>query len=263
MSKHTLTRQRSPRQRSRVVGFAGALICGTAALVAVIGAGPVPGVATAMYPSRLTGHLTRLSTPNSAQDPTTSDSMSATNSTDLTMGAVPSPTGPWTGRAGSRASAASRGQARTTATKPPVATTTTAAAKPAAQPNTSTAESQVAVLTNAQRKTAGCANLTVNAALAKAARAHSLDMATRGYFSHTSPDGTLFSDRITTAGYRWSLAAENIASGQATPAEVTTAWMNSPGHRANIVNCGLREIGVGLAANASGTLYWTQEFGTA
>ena len=72
-------------------------------------------------------------------------------------------------------------------------------------------------------------------------------MATNDYFSHTSQDGTSFATRITNAGYKWSGAAENIAKGQRTPADVMKAWMNSSGHRANILNCGLKDLGVGLA----------------
>jgi uncharacterized protein YkwD len=87
-------------------------------------------------------------------------------------------------------------------------------------------------------------------------------MAARGYFSHTTPDGVTFSTRISNAGYQWSMAAENIAKGQPTPAAVMQAWMNSAGHRTNILNCGYRNLGVGLAYDASRTPVWTQDFGT-
>ena len=79
-----------------------------------------------------------------------------------------------------------------------------------------------------------------------------------------SPDGRTPFDRMTAAGYRYSTAAENIAAGQRTPQDVMTAWMNSPGHRANILNCALRQIGVGYATGSSSQygVYWTQDFGT-
>lgn len=123
-------------------------------------------------------------------------------------------------------------------------------------------EAAVVDLVNDERATAGCPALTVDDWLTAAARAHSADMAARDYFSHTTPEGVAFSTRITNAGYRWSSAGENIAKGQRTPQEVMTAWMNSEGHRANILNCGFVNLGVGVAANASGVLLWTQDFAT-
>ncbi|MQY03345.1 CAP domain-containing protein [Actinomadura macrotermitis] len=119
--------------------------------------------------------------------------------------------------------------------------------------------SQVVTLVNAQRAKNGCRPLTVNAKLGRAAQAHSADMAARHYFDHTSKDGRSPGDRITAAGYRWITYGENIAMGQQTPASVMNAWMNSSGHRANILNCAFKEIGVGVAL--SGGPYWTQDFG--
>jgi uncharacterized protein YkwD len=123
---------------------------------------------------------------------------------------------------------------------------------------------QVVTLTNAERAKAGCGPLTVNATLIAVAQAHSQDMATNNYFDHNSQDGRTPFDRMTAAGYRYSTAAENIAAGQRTPQDVMTAWMNSPGHRANILNCALKQIGVGYATGSSSQYgaYWTQDFGT-
>ena len=123
---------------------------------------------------------------------------------------------------------------------------------------------QVVTLTNAERAKAGCGPLTVNATLTAVAQAHSQDMATNNYFDHNSQDGRTPFDRMTAAGYRYSTAAENIAAGQRTPQDVMTAWMNSPGHRANILNCALKQIGVGYATGSSSQygVYWTQDFGT-
>jgi uncharacterized protein YkwD len=123
-------------------------------------------------------------------------------------------------------------------------------------------EAQVLTLVNQERAKAGCAALTRDSKLASAARAHSADMAAKGYFDHTTPSGVTAAQRITNAGYRWSSMGENIAEGQRTPAEVMQAWMNSSGHRANILNCGFRNIGVGLAYNSSHTPFWTQDFAT-
>lgn len=120
---------------------------------------------------------------------------------------------------------------------------------------------QVVSLTNAERAKNGCGALTVDSRLQAAAQGHSDDMVARNFFDHTDPSGRSPGDRITAAGYRWSTYGENIAYGQRTPAAVMSAWMNSSGHRANILNCKFRNIGVGVTLK-SGTPYWTQNFGT-
>jgi uncharacterized protein YkwD len=120
----------------------------------------------------------------------------------------------------------------------------------------------VVTLTNAQRTANGCPALRVNAILTRVAQAHSADMAANNYFSHTSQDGRSPFQRMTDAGYQFRSAAENIAAGQRTPQDVVTGWMNSAGHRANILNCSLTEIGVGYATGGSYGRYWTQDFGT-
>jgi uncharacterized protein YkwD len=155
-----------------------------------------------------------------------------------------------------------------TPSAPPAGPTATGAtpatARTTARPlsGNSSYEAQVVTLVNQQRSAAGCAALTVDSRLTAAARGHSQDMAQRNYFDHNTPEGVTPWTRITNAGYHFSTAAENIAEGQPTPAAVMDAWMNSPGHRANILNCALRNIGVGLAYNARHTPYWTQDFAT-
>nr|WP_282693953.1 CAP domain-containing protein [Streptomyces sp. CC208A] len=121
------------------------------------------------------------------------------------------------------------------------------------------AADQVIELVNAERAKAGCGPLTANATLTSAAQGHSDDMAARDFFDHTDPDGDGPGDRITAAGYPWSTYGENIAKGQTTPEQVMDAWMNSPGHRANILNCSFKEIGIGI--HTDGGPYWTQVFG--
>nr|WP_276514143.1 CAP domain-containing protein [Actinomadura citrea] len=116
-------------------------------------------------------------------------------------------------------------------------------------------------MTNAERAKNGCGALTVDSRLQAAAQGHSDDMVARDFFDHTDPSGKNPGDRITAAGYRWSTYGENIAYGQRTPAAVMSAWMNSSGHRANILNCRFKNIGVGVTLK-SGTPYWTQNFGT-
>lgn len=119
---------------------------------------------------------------------------------------------------------------------------------------------EIVKLVNAERSKAGLPALTKNSDLCRVARLKSEDMIARGYFAHTSPTyGSPF-DMMESFGFRFTAAAENIAYGQRTPADVMRAWMNSPGHRSNILSANVSEIGVGVAANPSGVLYWTQMF---
>ncbi|MFI5497189.1 CAP domain-containing protein [Actinoplanes sp. NPDC051859] len=129
---------------------------------------------------------------------------------------------------------------------------------------TQRAENEVVRLVNQERAKAGCAAVTVDSRLAGAAKAHSQDMASNRFFAHTNRQGKSPSQRVTAAGYKFRLTGENIAFGQADAAAVMKAWMNSSGHRANILKCGYKNIGVGLALrNDSGRQvpFWTQEFG--
>ncbi|MFF4216676.1 sigma-70 family RNA polymerase sigma factor [Streptomyces nondiastaticus] len=130
----------------------------------------------------------------------------------------------------------------------------------AAGPGGGSLGQQVTALVNAERAKAGCSPLTENSTLDRAAQGHSDDMAARGFFNHTNPDGKGPGDRITAAGYSWSTYGENIAYGQQTPASVMDSWMNSDGHRKNILNCSFKEIGVGVN-QAPGGPRWTQVFG--
>ncbi|MEU6089839.1 CAP domain-containing protein [Streptomyces sp. NPDC047085] len=100
--------------------------------------------------------------------------------------------------------------------------------------------------------------------IAPAAQRHTVDMAQDHYVGHTGSNGSTMVDRFEAAGYTgWSSLAENVAAGQATAAGVVKAWMKSPGHRANILNCSLKHIGVGYvkASGSAGGPYWTQDFG--
>ncbi|MFE0538858.1 sigma-70 family RNA polymerase sigma factor [Streptomyces nigra] len=119
---------------------------------------------------------------------------------------------------------------------------------------------QVVALVNKERAAAGCGPLAEDSLLDKSAQTHSADMAARDFFDHTNPDGADPGQRITAAGYRWSTYGENIAMGQQTPEAVMESWMNSPGHRANILNCSFKDIGVGVHEGPGGP-WWTQNFG--
>ncbi|MER6329650.1 CAP domain-containing protein [Streptomyces sp. NPDC001034] len=155
-----------------------------------------------------------------------------------------------------RPTAAARpGTAGTPAPTPTASSTPTTAATAA-----SGFAAQIVQLVNAERAKAGCRPLTLDAKLTEAAQEHSADMAAHQNMSHTGSDGSDPGTRITRAGYTWSAYGENVAYGYSTAAEVMAGWMSSPGHRANILDCGFQEIGVGLAQPGS---YWTQDFGTA
>lgn len=125
---------------------------------------------------------------------------------------------------------------------------------------TTTQENEVIRLVNIERSKAGLQQLKTNWQLSRVARYKSADMANKGYFSHNSPTyGTPF-QMMESFGLRFSAAGENIAYGQRTPAEVMRDWMNSSGHRNNILSRSFTEIGVGLAKNKNGVCYWTQQF---
>ncbi|MFJ8312535.1 MULTISPECIES: CAP domain-containing protein [unclassified Streptomyces] len=121
------------------------------------------------------------------------------------------------------------------------------------------AAATVMSLVNQQRAQAGCMPVKSDAALASLATAFSDDMAARGFFDHTDPDGKSPWDRAAKAGIQ-GLGGENIARGQADAKAVMDAWMNSPGHRANILNCEYKSLGVGVHFGPGGP-WWTQDFG--
>lgn len=121
--------------------------------------------------------------------------------------------------------------------------------------------SEVISLTNAERAAAGLRPLAGDPRLASAAQAHSADMVARGFYSHTSPEGGQPWDRAAAAGCTHRGIGENIACGQRSPAEVVQGWMNSPGHRANILKPDFTHIGIGFAGGGRRGTYWTQLFG--
>ncbi|WLR52206.1 CAP domain-containing protein [Bacillus tianshenii] len=121
-------------------------------------------------------------------------------------------------------------------------------------------EKQVVQLTNQERAKQGLKPLQADASLAKVARTKSADMRDKGYFSHNSPTyGSPF-NMMKQFGIQYTAAAENIAAGQPSPEAVVKAWMDSPGHRRNILNPDMTHIGVGYAEGGSYGKYWTQMF---
>ncbi|WP_071516110.1 CAP domain-containing protein [Geitlerinema sp. PCC 9228] len=122
--------------------------------------------------------------------------------------------------------------------------------------------------TNLERTQRGLSPLVPNQDLTEAAQTHSENMAFQDFFSHTGVNGADVSDRVLDEGYRYTSVAENIAAGYTNAEAVVEGWMNSPGHRENILNPDLKEIGVGyhFLANDTGDTnynhYWTQVFAT-
>ncbi|WP_285473108.1 CAP domain-containing protein [Actinoplanes sp. NBRC 101535] len=129
-----------------------------------------------------------------------------------------------------------------------------------AKPTEKTLQAEINQLINVERAQHGCAPLTENKALTAAARTHSSWMAQTGTFSHTGNAGSSFVARAKAAGYA-KPSAENIAYGYRTAGAVVQGWMNSTGHRTNILNCKSTTVGIGVVFSASGTPYYTQDFG--
>lgn len=123
-------------------------------------------------------------------------------------------------------------------------------------------EAEVLTLVNLQRLLNGCPPLRLDKQLRKAARRHSRAMARANIMAHQLEGEAAFTRRITRAGYRWQRVAENVALGFDSAQSVMDAWMNSPDHRTNILDCRLQDIGVGIVLH-DGALWWTQDFGAA
>ena len=130
----------------------------------------------------------------------------------------------------------------------------------AAVVSTQTLMSQLVTQSNQSRARAGCGQLKVNQALIAASVRHSSYMATTGRFSHTGNGGSNFAVRARAAGYGAAMG-ENIGWGYRTSSAMFKAWMASPGHRANILNCSAKSVGVGVVYAKNGTPYYTQVFG--
>jgi uncharacterized protein YkwD len=143
------------------------------------------------------------------------------------------------------------------ATDPP-ATDPPARAAPIAMPGDASA---VIGLTNQERTAAGLGPVAANGALHAAAQRESNDMAAHTTMSHTGSDGSTVATRATAAGYSWHTIGENIAVGYTSASGVMSGWMNSAGHRANILNGAFEDIGVAVATGADGRKYWTMVLG--
>ncbi|MER7835183.1 CAP domain-containing protein [Streptomyces sp. NPDC096040] len=188
--------------------------------------------------------------------PTATASASASASASTSASASPTPTKSATKKPTPRTTPSRKATPKPTktATKAPVR-----ASAPITVSEAAAAEAEVLKLVNEERAKVGCSALSANSSLTKLAESFSEDMAARGFFDHTDPDGKTPWDRAAAAGIA-NLGGENIARGQATAQAVMDAWMNSDGHRANILNCDFKTLGVGVHFGSGGP-WWTQDFG--
>lgn len=131
-------------------------------------------------------------------------------------------------------------------------------------PSLSGIASAIVDLTNTERRNSGLADVRANARLMQAAQLQADQVASFRRLEHVLSDAPYPTpaDRLAAAGYAWRAYGENLASGQRSASEAVTGWMNSPGHRANIMNSMFTEIGVGYAADSTGLPYYVQVFGT-
>jgi uncharacterized protein YkwD len=151
----------------------------------------------------------------------------------------------------------------------PTATTTPSGNPISTSINSLAFSTQVLDQLNAQRLANGCAPLASNQLLWNAAQRFAYHLASNGYLSHTGKDGSTTSSRVEAEGYTWTILAENVGAGYDTPTAIVTGWMNSPGHRANILNCALTQVGIGYYyinpdpnQVTNYQHYWVADFGT-
>ncbi|MCJ1679875.1 CAP domain-containing protein [Streptomyces sp. APSN-46.1] len=211
------------------------------------------------------GGLANLSgrAPSPAGSATASPSASAspTPSASPSPSATPSPSASTKAPSKAPAKVPTKAPTKAPAKAPTKSAAPTPVKPPAPTPDDGHSAEEAAVLTlvNQERAQAGCGPVRANPPLAALAGAFSNDMAVRGFFGHTDPDGNTPWARAEQAGIS-GLGGENIARGQGDAQAVMNAWMNSPGHKANILNCEFRTLGVGVYV-ASGGPWWTQDFG--
>ncbi|MFF4368849.1 CAP domain-containing protein [Streptomyces sp. NPDC001594] len=214
---------------------------------------PTPSPERGMQQGGLANLSGRASDGPGAGTPSASAPASPSPSAPPSPSASPSPT--------PTPSASAKQPEKTAPAQPPKAAAPKPAAPkpPAAGVANPSAEAEVLALVNQERAQAGCVPVRANPPLAALAAAFSKDMAVRGFFDHTDPDGNTPWQRAQNAGIT-GMGGENIARGQGDAKTVMESWMNSPGHRANILNCEFRTLGVGVYFGAGGP-WWTQDFG--
>lgn len=212
------------------------------------------------------------STPSAGTALTTTETPAGTPSAPVTTTTAPRVTTTVTVRPTTRPTTTrpSRSATRPTAGPTRTATKAVTSTPPTTQPppadgGTSAQEREVLDLVNAIRRNSGCGDLSLEGSLVRAAGGHASDMVDRHYFSHDTPEGRSAFDRMRAEGWRGSAAAENIAAGYDSPRAVVRGWMESDGHRANILNCNYNKTGIGYdpgkVKSGWGAGSWVQDFG--
>jgi uncharacterized protein YkwD len=224
------------------------------------------GVVTSVVGTPVLGSAASTSTSTSVTPATSGTPTSVVTTLTPTAG-VPTvtvtPTGPRTPDSTRTRPTPSRSTPTTSRTAEPTPQDTTE--PPSSGGGTNAQERQVLDYTNQIRQQQGCRPLRLNSALVDAAGRHASDMVRRHYLDHTNPDGQDPGDRMAAAGYRGSSWGENIAAGYDSAQKVVAAWMQSDGHRKNILNCRFTSIGIGYdpgqVKSDSGQGSWVQDFG--
>jgi uncharacterized protein YkwD len=202
---------------------------------------------------------TATATPSTGRVPTTSENPAAPAS-PVTIPTVPLATSTVTVRPSTRPTATP-----TTTNQPSPTETVPTSEPPSPTSDTNTQESEVLRLVNAARRNHGCGPLELEDSLVRAAGGHATDMARRNYFSHDTPEGKSAFERMEEAGWRGSSAGENIAAGYDSAEAVFNGWMNSEGHRKNILNCDYNKTGIGydpgVIKDDYGPGSWVEDFG--
>ncbi|MFF5179039.1 CAP domain-containing protein [Micromonospora sp. NPDC000316] len=250
-------RHRSPRRWRRPLLIGGAAAAATLVVSVGVGALGLPGTGnsggSAGEPTAVDD--TVAAAPAVPTEQLAGDTLVAPSPTDTPSPAAPSPTPSTVVKptpAPSRTTAASR------RTAPRSTAPSTTSGSGGSSGTVSAQAREVVDLVNAERAKAGCKALSIDDKLMTAAQRHSQDQADHRKMSHDGSDGSNPGVRLDRVGYTWRTYGENVAWNQQTPAAVMKAWMNSSGHKANILNCAFTEIGVGIAS--SNGPYWTQVF---
>jgi uncharacterized protein YkwD len=229
------------------------------ALLAVVGAGAV------LLPSSFTGSGTAAEQPEAAVAALVPGAGGGAPGTGVARPSATPPSSP------AVAPSATTPKPRKTATKKPVTEKPVAEKTPTRKPTISAPqvgaglaaqETEVIRLVNVERDKAGCGSVQLDTRLRAAIRLHVQELGTHGdlYISHVSDDGRDFVTRAEEQGYN-DPGGENVARGQRDAADVMTSWINSEGHRANILNCDFKALGAGAVKGVDGTIVWGQLFG--
>ncbi|MFD6564935.1 CAP domain-containing protein [Micromonospora profundi] len=247
-------RHRSPRRWRRPLLIGGAAAAATLVVSFGVGALALPGGnGSTVEPSAVDD--TVAAAPAEQAEQLAGDTLVAPSPTATPSAAQPTPT---PSKVVKPTPAPSRSTAASRRTAPRSTAPSSTGGSGGASGTVSAQAREVVDLVNAERAKAGCKALSIDDKLMTAAQRHSQDQADHKNMSHTGSDGSNPGVRLDRVGYAWRTYGENVAWNQQSPASVMNAWMNSTGHRKNILNCAFTEIGVGIAS--SNGPYWTQVF---